>query len=107
MAQMGNIEVQPAELRTLANEINQQQQALEQRMNEVTQQMNALEGNGFESDSGRALRARWNAERQKYNAKYPPAFQSYMTFLRDTADRLEADESARRQKVDNLTSLGR
>ena len=106
MSTMGNIDIQPAALRGLADQIASQRQNLDARLQDVANQMQALKRDGWQSESGDRLQARFNNLRSYYNSKYPPAMQSYIEFLRATADEYEQNEARRKAAVENLSNMG-
>ena len=106
MPEIGNISIQPAELRGLAQKIATQRANLDEYIDSIQQQMGSLENDGWCSESGRALRARFNSLRSFYNQKYPPAFDDYIKFLNMTADEYEAAEQRRMNEVNQLTNMG-
>jgi WXG100 family type VII secretion target len=106
MATFGNIQIQPAQLRGLADQIAMQRTNLDNYFQSIHQQMMSLENDGWKSASGSALRTRFNSLRNFYNQKYPPAMESYIQFLRNTADEYEQAENRRLQEVEGLTNMG-
>lgn len=106
MADFGNITIQPGELRGIAQSIRTQKNNLETQFNNVKTQMRSLESDGWDSESGRALRARFESLENYYRGKYPPAMDSYISFLNNTADDYERAESDRMRDVENLSNMG-
>ena len=100
--QLGNIDIQPAELRNLATQIEQQRNDLTARFDDIQKQMTNLQNDGWKSQSGEDLRNKFGTLRKFYDSKYPPAMNSYMTFLNKTADDYEAAETKRKQDVEKL-----
>ena len=106
MADFGNIDIQASELRGLSDNIKAQRRNLEEQFQAVANQMTSLEGNGWDSEAGRALRVKFNKLRDYYVRKYPPAMESYMNFLNKTADSYEKAEMDRMKEVENLSNMG-
>jgi WXG100 family type VII secretion target len=106
MGSFGNINIQPAELRAIAQQIASQRSNLDGYFQSIQQQMMSLENEGWDSESGRALRGRFASLRSFYDQKYPPAMESYIQFLNNTADTYEQAERNRMQEVEALTNMG-
>jgi uncharacterized protein YukE len=106
MSALGNIDIQPGELRGLAQSIEQQRNNLNTQFNSIAARMNSLEQEGWRSESGRALRERFSKLRGFYENKYPPAMNSYVQFLNQTAADYEQTEAQRLQDVANLSNMG-
>ena len=106
MATFGNIDIQPAELRGLAKQIENQRTNLNNYFESINRQMMSLENEGWKSEAGRALRERFTTLRNFYNQKYPPAMESYIQFLNNTATEYEQEEHRRLQEVGSLTNMG-
>jgi len=102
MSQAGNIRINPAELRTLAGDIQQAKGDLQNQFSNINSEMLSLENEGWDSDSGRELRRRFTNLRNFFDQNYPPAMQQYIDFLNRTADNYEAEEAARKRDIENL-----
>jgi len=98
----GNINIQPAELRGLADNIVRQRDELSRQFEEMDAKMSNLEKDGWDSNSGRELRRKFASLHSDYKSKYPPAMDSYITFLRNTADEYERTESDRSADINQL-----
>jgi len=102
MSQAGNIRINPAELRTLADEIRQQKMDLQTQFSQINSEMISLENEGWDSESGRELRSRFTNLRNFFDQNYPPAMQEYIDFLLRTADNYEEEERSRKRDIENL-----
>ena len=100
--QLGNIDIQPAGLRDLANQIGQQRDNLTARFDDIQKQMNNLQNDGWKSQSGEQLKTKFGTLRKYYDDRYPPAMNSYIAFLNKTADDYEMTEEKRKQDVEKL-----
>jgi len=98
----GNIDIQPAELRGLAKNIGDQRDALNRQFEEMDAKMGNLEKDGWDSNTGRELRRKFGSLYRDYLNKYPPAMDSYMNFLNQTADDYERTERDRSADIDKL-----
>ena len=106
MADFGNISITPAELKTMAERIVNQRNAMEDYFRQIGSQMTSLESNGWDSKSGKELRDKFERLQSYYNNKYPPAMQSYIDFLRKTAEDYEKEEADRSREVAELSNMG-
>jgi len=100
----GNIRVTPEQLRDVATQIGAIRLDLDDRFTAIYNQMMALEDDGWCTESGTELRTRFANLRQCYFETYPPAMESYMQFLRDTADRYDNEEAARMSAVQEMAT---
>lgn len=105
MSTFGNINIQPAELRGMAQQIATQRSNLTNYVNSVASQMQSLENEGWSSESGRALRESFQRDQRFYEQKYPPAMENYIRFLNNTANEYEEAERRRMQDVESLTNM--
>ena len=102
MSQIGNIDIKPAELRSLASNIGRQRDALTSQFEQMRARMTSLEREGWDSESGRELRQKFDRLFADYQRKYPPAMNNYMSFLNQTAENYESEERSRRSDVDTM-----
>ena len=106
MAQVGNIHIQPEELKTLANKIKDQRRGLDSYFVAVDQEIKGLKNQGWDSQSGDALRERFEKLRRFYEQKYPPAMEDYIQFLERSSEDYAKQERDRMAEVNNLSNMG-
>ena len=106
MSDIGNIDIQPAELRAIAGRIETQKTNLTSYFEAIALAMKSLEDEGWKSDSGRELQNKFNRLRNFYNDKYPPAMQEYINYLKKTADEYEAMDRDFKRDVDSIKNVG-
>jgi len=99
----GQVSINPAELRGLADQIRAEQNKLEAEVQKVCAEMRSLENDGIESPAGREIRSRFDKWRADYENKYPPAFRDYIQYCLTQADNYEQTDKRLLQEASNLS----
>ena len=102
MSEVGHIVIQAGKLRDLAEKINNERIKLDTQFQEMNTKMASLEQKGWNSESGRDLRKKFSKLYADYQKKYPPAMNSYVNFLNQTAKDYEDDEKKRKSDVETM-----
>jgi len=98
----GIVDIQPPELRAMADQIGLQRNALNDRFSDIKKQIDNLRNDGWRDANGEELRDKFNRLHVDYLNKYPPAMQNYINFLNKTADDYERDAGTSRNEINSL-----
>ena len=103
---IGNIEVNPAELRAMADQIDKCRNDMEECLAEINDVMETNVREGWRDRAGARLMDRFQSLRSRYFSNYPQSMQDYSAYLRKTADDYEETERRRKQDVENQGNMG-
>ena len=101
----GNIKIDPNQLRSMATNLENCCNELEEHLNNVGNEVTNLQQGGWVSQAGERLRERFNSLRTRYFQNYPQAMRDYCDFLRQTATEYEQADDRRKQEIEAMMNM--